>query len=264
MQEGIFDEAPKDEEAVELTAPLAARMRPRTLDEFVGQEHLLGPGEGAPAGHRVRPDHLLHPLGTAGHWEDHARTDHRSTDQRPFRRPERGFVGRRRPPKDDRGGSEAPSPRPADHPPDRRDPPLQQVPAGCRPARRRAGRGHAHRRDHREPELRGQLRAPLALPRLYSPGARRARDRDARPPSGRRPGARSWRHGGRAGGQTRWRGSSSSRTATPGGRSAGSSSRRPRHRPTRPDGESSRSRRSRTRCSAEPYSTTRRASSTTT
>ena len=25
-------------------APLAARMRPRTLDEFVGQEHILGPG----------------------------------------------------------------------------------------------------------------------------------------------------------------------------------------------------------------------------
>ncbi len=24
--------------------PLAARMRPRTLDEIVGQEHLLGPG----------------------------------------------------------------------------------------------------------------------------------------------------------------------------------------------------------------------------
>ena len=28
-------------------APLAARMRPRTLDEFVGQEHLLGAGLGA-------------------------------------------------------------------------------------------------------------------------------------------------------------------------------------------------------------------------
>src|ERR1700683_1798520 len=26
------------------TAPLAARMRPTTLDEFVGQEHLLSPG----------------------------------------------------------------------------------------------------------------------------------------------------------------------------------------------------------------------------
>ena len=28
----------------EVPAPLAARMRPRTLDEFVGQEHLLAPG----------------------------------------------------------------------------------------------------------------------------------------------------------------------------------------------------------------------------
>src|SRR5438132_49033 len=26
-------------------APLAARMRPRTLDEFVGQQHFLGPGK---------------------------------------------------------------------------------------------------------------------------------------------------------------------------------------------------------------------------
>ncbi|MBI4391939.1 MAG: replication-associated recombination protein A, partial [candidate division NC10 bacterium] len=27
------------------TAPLADRMRPRTLDEFVGQQHLLGEGK---------------------------------------------------------------------------------------------------------------------------------------------------------------------------------------------------------------------------
>src|SRR5271163_4754238 len=27
------------------TAPLAERMRPRTLDDYVGQEHLLGPGK---------------------------------------------------------------------------------------------------------------------------------------------------------------------------------------------------------------------------
>jgi len=26
-------------------APLAVRMRPRTLDEFVGQEHFIGPGK---------------------------------------------------------------------------------------------------------------------------------------------------------------------------------------------------------------------------
>ena len=26
-------------------APLAERMRPRTLDEFIGQQHLVGPGK---------------------------------------------------------------------------------------------------------------------------------------------------------------------------------------------------------------------------
>ncbi len=33
------------EEALKQEAPLAARMRPATLDEFVGQEHILGPGK---------------------------------------------------------------------------------------------------------------------------------------------------------------------------------------------------------------------------
>ncbi len=46
---GLFDD-PDDEpgvgepEAVDLDAPLAERMRPRTLDEYAGQGHLLGPG----------------------------------------------------------------------------------------------------------------------------------------------------------------------------------------------------------------------------
>ncbi|HET6908020.1 MAG TPA: replication-associated recombination protein A, partial [Mycobacteriales bacterium] len=31
-------------EAAEAAAPLPARMRPRTLDEVVGQQHLLGTG----------------------------------------------------------------------------------------------------------------------------------------------------------------------------------------------------------------------------
>ncbi|HXM33211.1 MAG TPA: AAA family ATPase, partial [Chthoniobacterales bacterium] len=31
--------------AIDDAAPLAARMRPRTLEEFVGQEHILGPGK---------------------------------------------------------------------------------------------------------------------------------------------------------------------------------------------------------------------------
>src|SRR5204862_3651211 len=30
---------------VSAAAPLATRMRPRTLEEFVGQEHILGPGK---------------------------------------------------------------------------------------------------------------------------------------------------------------------------------------------------------------------------
>jgi putative ATPase len=34
-----------NQEAMSGSAPLAARMRPRTLDEFVGQEHILGPGK---------------------------------------------------------------------------------------------------------------------------------------------------------------------------------------------------------------------------
>src|SRR4051794_4433461 len=42
--ERLFD-PPEDERPDEpLDGPLAARMRPRTLEEFVGQEHLLGEG----------------------------------------------------------------------------------------------------------------------------------------------------------------------------------------------------------------------------
>src|ERR1700704_7049017 len=33
------------EKNIQRVAPLAARMRPRTLEEFVGQQHFLGPGK---------------------------------------------------------------------------------------------------------------------------------------------------------------------------------------------------------------------------
>lgn len=39
----LFDHAMQNRMRSE--APLAARMRPRTLDEFVGQEDILGPGK---------------------------------------------------------------------------------------------------------------------------------------------------------------------------------------------------------------------------
>jgi len=41
---GLFEEPGKPGRSEEEFAPLADRMRPRTLDEFVGQEHLVGPG----------------------------------------------------------------------------------------------------------------------------------------------------------------------------------------------------------------------------
>jgi len=39
----LFDHAMK--EKLKHEAPLAARMRPRTLDEFEGQEHIVGEGK---------------------------------------------------------------------------------------------------------------------------------------------------------------------------------------------------------------------------
>ena len=62
--------------------------------------------------------------------------------------------------------------RPADDLLPRRDPPLQQGPAGRAAARGRGGAGDADRRDHREPLLRGQLGAALAQPDLRAARAR--------------------------------------------------------------------------------------------
>jgi len=41
----LFDGQPDGPSGPARTAPLAERMRPRTLDEYSGQEHLLGPGK---------------------------------------------------------------------------------------------------------------------------------------------------------------------------------------------------------------------------
>jgi putative ATPase len=42
---GLFAPIPNDDAAAQGARPLADRMRPRTLDEFVGQAHLVGPGK---------------------------------------------------------------------------------------------------------------------------------------------------------------------------------------------------------------------------
>jgi putative ATPase len=41
----LFQPIPSADEPGDRSRPLADRMRPRTLDEFVGQEHILGPGK---------------------------------------------------------------------------------------------------------------------------------------------------------------------------------------------------------------------------
>jgi putative ATPase len=41
----LFNPAPNVPQPVDKSRPLAERMRPRTLDEFVGQEHILAPGK---------------------------------------------------------------------------------------------------------------------------------------------------------------------------------------------------------------------------
>ncbi len=41
----LFKPLPGESEPIDRTRPLADRMRPRSLDEFVGQEHILGPGK---------------------------------------------------------------------------------------------------------------------------------------------------------------------------------------------------------------------------
>ena len=76
--------------------PLAARMRPRSLGEFVGQEHLLGRGSGAAHGHRGRPPALDDPLRAARHREDHARAHARRELAGGLRGGVRGAGGRPR------------------------------------------------------------------------------------------------------------------------------------------------------------------------
>src|SRR3954470_746942 len=96
----LFDppeEEPAGREIAEATdLPLAARMRPRSLEEFVGQPHLLGPSSalrsaeefrgpppcagpvgGAAARDPVRRAALDDPVRAAGHGQDDAGADAR-------------------------------------------------------------------------------------------------------------------------------------------------------------------------------------------
>ncbi len=70
----LFDHAMQ--ERMKSEAPLAARMRPRTLDEYIGQEHIVG--EGKLLRRAIEADKLFSSiiLWVPRHRQNHLRTSH--------------------------------------------------------------------------------------------------------------------------------------------------------------------------------------------
>ena len=175
-------------DAVAATAPLAERMRPRTLEEFAGQQALLGPGKPLRVAIETRRSRLDDPVGTARLRQDHARAPDRAPHafrlcllQRGAQRHSRnqGRDGRRR--------THAPL-RPPHHRLRRRSASLQQSSAGRFSAPRGSRKHHLHRRHHRESFLRGHRAAALAHPRLHLAGAHRTGNRRLGAPRAGRQG----------------------------------------------------------------------------
>ena len=140
--------------------------------------------------------------------------------------------------------------RPAHRPLHRRDPPLQQSAAGRRPAARRGRHRHADRRDDREPVVRGQLRAALALARVRPQVAgrrRRAHADRARAARSRARPRRAARRRSRPTRSTRWSTSPTATRASALGTLEFAAAAAPR---TRDGGRAIDVRRSPTRCSA--------------
>ena len=129
--------------------------------------------QAAPHVDRERRPRLDHLLGPSRRRQDHPRQDHRRTNplqlHRILRRPlrhQRNQAGHGR-------CRKSLDLWLAHHPLRRRNPPLQQSPAGRFPALRRARIHPPHRRNHRKPVLRNHLRAALPLPRLNPASANR-------------------------------------------------------------------------------------------
>ena len=94
------------EEQLAQQAPLAARLRPMRLDDIVGQDELVGPGQAAAGAGRVGPAVVGHLLGAARHREDHARPGHRPPHRQGLRAA-LGGVGQRQGRARDRGQGRA-------------------------------------------------------------------------------------------------------------------------------------------------------------
>ena len=177
----LFDEAAG--RRLDEVAPLARRLRPQTLDEFVGQEHVVGPGRAlrlAIEADRVPSLVLYGPPGsgkttlarivantTGAEFEELSAVSATVGERARGARARARAAGRD-------GAAHDPLPR--------RDPPLQQGPAGRAAAGGRGGARDADRRDDREPVLRAQLGAALADAALRARAAERGAARRGRPP----------------------------------------------------------------------------------
>ena len=172
-------------------SPLAERMRPRTFDEYVGQQDLLAPGK--PLREAIERDLLQSVIlwGPPGTGKTSLARLIADTTKAYFIAFSAVLSGIR----EIRDVmAEAERARRASGPPHdpvrRRDPPLQQGPAGRLPAEGRVGRHRPHRRDDREPVVRGQRAPALAVPGVRPAASLRGRHGGHPAPGADRRGAR--------------------------------------------------------------------------
>jgi putative ATPase len=160
----LFEDPSTDSSPASLAGtPLAERMRPATFDEFVGQQDIL-PRENPARGDRTRSPAIDHPVGAAWHRQDNAGPADCEGTRARFVSFSAVMAGIKEI-KDVMAAAET-SRRQMNRRDDRlrrRDSPLQQVAAGRVSAARRGRRHRAHRRDHREPVVRSERRAALAI-----------------------------------------------------------------------------------------------------
>ena len=55
------------------SAPLAERVRPKSLDEYIGQKHIIGEGKAIVQRHKIWSITFHDILGTTRGWQNHAR-----------------------------------------------------------------------------------------------------------------------------------------------------------------------------------------------
>ena len=78
----LFGASNTEETGVDPGAPLAARMRPRSLEEYLGQQHILGTRQIASPGDRVGPADFNYPLRAARQRKNKLGANHRFHDKK--------------------------------------------------------------------------------------------------------------------------------------------------------------------------------------